>query len=77
MTHDSGRITVFVDDEPVRIWEWAKIRHALLRHSEQRYYGVRRGDETLTDAAGHRVDLEGALCDGARFYLRSRARPAE
>jgi hypothetical protein len=64
-----NRITVFVDDRPVRIWGWARVRHALIWHSEDAFLRVRGGESSLTDGAGQRVDLEGSLCDGARFYV--------
>ena len=63
-----NRITVFVDDRPVRIWGWARVRHALIWHSEAMFLRVRSGESLLTDGSGQRVDLDGSLCDGARIY---------
>lgn len=64
------RIRVQVEDEPLLLWPWSRVKHALIRYSEEDYRLARLGRRQVVDAAGERVDLEGALQDGARLYLR-------
>lgn len=70
----SRRITVHVEDEPLHIWRWARVRDAVAWYSEEEYRRVRRGERRVVDAAGHPVGLEGQLQDGARLYLRDAGR---
>lgn len=69
------RIRVFIDHEPVTLWSWARVRHALNWYSEDAYRDVLSGERVVCDTAGHPVDLDGALEDGARLHLEARPRP--
>lgn len=51
------------------IWSWARVRHALNWYSEEAYRDVLSGDRVVCDAAGHPVDLDGALEPGTRLHL--------
>lgn len=64
------RVRVFFDGEPISIWSWARVRHALNWYSQDAYRAVLASHKTVCDAAGHPVDLDGALENGARFLLR-------
>jgi hypothetical protein len=64
------RVRVFFDGEPINIWSWARVRHALNWYSQDAYRAVMQGDKLVCDEAEHPVDLDGALEDGARFLLR-------
>lgn len=59
-----------MEDEPVRLWSWCRVKHAVIRYSEEEYRLARLGKREVVDAAGHRVGLEGTLEEGARLYLR-------
>lgn len=63
------RIRVIIDDTPVTIWSWARVRHALNWYSEEAYRDVLAGRKVVCDAAGHPADLDGALEDGAQLRL--------
>jgi hypothetical protein len=71
MSPPLSRIRVFVEEEAVTIWSWARVRHALNWYSEEAYRDVLSGRKVVCDAAGHRVDLDGALQDGTHFLLRA------
>jgi hypothetical protein len=61
------RITVYVDDEPRRLFLGLQVRHALgYRHA----WRVERQDAVVKDRAGNRVDLDAALQEGERLYVR-------
>lgn len=61
---------MYVQDEPLRIWRWARVKDAVAWHSEEEYRRVRRGERRVVDGAGQPVGLEGRLQDGAHLYLR-------
>lgn len=64
------RITVFVNDTPRRLFLGLRVRHAL-GHSVARLAEL--GQATVEDGHGNRVDLDGALYDGERLYVRQQA----
>lgn len=72
MSSPLPRIRVFVDEDELTIWSWARVRHALNWYSEEAYREVLSGEKIVCDAAGHPVDLDGALEDGARLHLKDR-----
>ncbi len=61
------RIVVYVDDEPRRFFLGLRVRHAV---GYEHAYRVERGEAVVYDADGNRVDLDGALYDGERLYVR-------
>jgi hypothetical protein len=61
------RITVYVDDEPCRLFLGLQVRHAL---GYGRAWRVERQDAVVEDRAGNRVDLDAALHDGERLFVR-------
>lgn len=71
MSGEAGhRITVYVDDRPRRLFLGLRVRHAI-GHREARR--VKLGEAAVEDDRGSRVELDGALYDGERLYVRRRA----
>lgn len=66
----ADRMTVYVNDRPVRIFRGMAVRHALIAADETLYRAARAGDVIVEDGSGFRVGLEGSLDDGARIYTR-------
>jgi hypothetical protein len=62
------RITVYLDDEPRRLFLGLRVRHAV---GYQNAWRVARGEAMVRDGDGNLVDLDGALYDGERLYVRS------
>jgi hypothetical protein len=61
------RIAVYVNDEPRRFFLGLGVRHAI---GYQKAWRVERGEAIVEDGDGNRVDLDGALYDGQRLYVR-------
>jgi hypothetical protein len=61
------RIVVYVDNEPRRFFLGLRVRHAI---GYQAAWRVERGEALVQDADGNRVDLDGALYDGERLYVK-------
>ena len=61
------RIRVYVDDETRRFFLGLRVRHAIGYAQAQR---VERREAVVRDGDGNRVDLDGALYDGERLYVR-------
>ena len=66
-------MTVFVDDNPVEMEKGFAVRHAILRFSEEAFKSVTKGSLYVADSKGDEIDLDGALFDGMRLYLRKAA----
>jgi len=65
------KIRVYVDGKPILIARAFSVRHAVLAHNEDALAEVISGDAYVADARGVEVDLDGALFDGMRLYLKS------
>ena len=61
------RVTVFVEDEPRRQFLGLRVRHAIGYRQARR---VERGEAVVVDGDGNRVDLDGALYQGERLYVK-------
>lgn len=62
------RITVYVNDEPRRFFLGLRVRHAV---GYRKAWRVERGQAVVKDGDGNQVDLDGALYDGERLYVKS------
>lgn len=60
------RIVVYVNDEPRRFFLGLRVRHAI---GYRQSWHVERGDATVQDSSGNRLDLDGALYDGEKLYV--------
>ena len=61
------RVTVYVNDEPRRLFLGLRVRHAI-GHQQSKL--VERNEVVVEDADGNQVDLDGALYDGERLHVR-------
>ena len=61
------KVTVYVQDEPREFFLGLRVRHAIGYRQSQR---VASGAVLVEDGEGNQVDLDGALYDGGRLYLR-------
>jgi hypothetical protein len=61
------RITVYVNDEPHRFFLGLRVRHAI---GHQAAWRVERRQALVEDPAGNQLDLDRALYDGQRLYVK-------
>jgi hypothetical protein len=61
------RITVYVEDEPRRFFLGLRVRHAI---GYGQAWRVERAEAVVEDGDGNQVDLDGALYDGERLYVK-------
>jgi hypothetical protein len=67
MSDKTQRIMVYVEGEPRRFFLGLRVRHAVGYRPAWR---VEQGQAVVEDGDGNRVDLDGALYDGQRLYVR-------
>lgn len=66
------RLVIYVDDEPRRFFLGLRVRHAIGYRAAWR---VERREAIVIDQDGNQVDLDGALYDGERLYVRELRTP--
>jgi hypothetical protein len=61
------RVTVYVENQPRRFFLGLRVRHAI---GYAQAWRVERGEAVVEDGDGNRLDLDGALYEGERLYVR-------
>jgi len=61
------RVIVYVNDEPRRFFLGLRVRHAVGYRAAWR---VERGEAIVEDGDGNRLDLDGALYEGERLFVK-------
>jgi hypothetical protein len=61
------RITVYVNDEPHRVFLGLRVRHAI---GHQAAWDVERRQALVEDREGNQLDLDRALYNGQRMYVK-------
>lgn len=67
-TTNNRRITVYIQDEPRRFFLGLRVRHAIGHPAAWR---LERGEAIVEDRDGNQLDLDGALYDGLRLYIKT------
>jgi hypothetical protein len=62
------KMTVYVNDNEVRLHRGMKVKHALIACDQSLYDAAEAGDLAVRDASGFNVGLEGSLRDGAKIF---------
>lgn len=65
-------LTVFVNNQPVKIYRGMQVKHALIALDYTLYKAAAAGELMVVDRHGFQVGLEGALQDGSRIFTRAR-----
>jgi hypothetical protein len=64
------RLSVFVNDVPVEVYQGMKVRHALIALGQDFYEECVKGESVVKNEDGFLVGLDGALSEGIRLYTR-------
>ncbi len=65
-------IQVWVNGAVVELYRGMQVKHALIAHDPTLFAGCQAGDFIVEDEHGFRIGLEGAVHDGARFFVRAK-----
>lgn len=63
-------ITVFVNNQPVKIYRGMQVKHALIACDEALYKAAVAGELRIVDSHGFQVGLEGSLQEGSRLCAK-------
>jgi hypothetical protein len=64
------RKTVYVNNEPVRIFSWAEVQHCVNAYDSSLYLKVQKGEAEIVDEKGGRIGWGGFAGDGQHIYVR-------
>jgi hypothetical protein len=64
------RKTVYVNDTPINIFNWAEVQHCVNAYDSELYLKVRKGEAEIVDGNGNRIGWGGWPADGWRIYVR-------
>ncbi len=70
------RKTVYVNDTPISIFQWAEVQHCVNAYDSELYLKVRKGEAEIVDGEGNRIGWGGWAADGWRIYVRAVDRSA-
>ncbi|MBN2515432.1 MAG: hypothetical protein JXC33_05295 [Deltaproteobacteria bacterium] len=64
------QIFVYVNDEPVTVYEGMHVKHALISCDISLYEAAKNEEIIIEDKNGFEIGLDGALNEGERIYTR-------
>lgn len=64
-------MTVFVNEEPLRLFRGANVGDAIIKYSEVLFRDILSKKKLVTDAKGQPLRLQGDIHDGDRFRIVS------
>lgn len=66
----NDRKTVYVNDKPIEIFQWAEVQHCVNAYDSDLYVKVRNGDAEIVDEKGDRIGWGGFAGNGQHIYVR-------
>ncbi|MDF9799519.1 hypothetical protein OKW21_004782 [Catalinimonas alkaloidigena] len=64
-------MTVFVNEEPLRLFRGANVGDAIMKYSESIFRDILSRRKVVTNATGKALPLQGDVHDGDRFVVTS------
>jgi len=64
------RKTVYVNDKPISIFQWAEVQHCVNAYDSDLFLAVQRGDAEIMDEKGGRIGWGGFAGEGQHIYVR-------
>lgn len=65
-----NRKTVYVNDQPVRIFIWAEVQHCVNAYDSNLFLKVQSGEAEIVDSRGDRIGWGGYAGDGQHIYVK-------
>jgi hypothetical protein len=63
--------TVYVNNKPVEIFQWAEVQHCVNAYDSSLYLKVQKGEAEIVDELGGRIGWGGFIADGRHIYVES------
>jgi len=67
---------IVIDGAEVVVFTGARVKDAVLKHSDTAYKNLLKEKLRVLDLFGNRLEPDGALCDGQQLYTMSNLLPA-
>lgn len=64
------RKTVFVNDQPIEIFNGAEVQHCVNAYDSALYVKIHRGEAEIVDEKGNKIGWGGHAGDGQHIYVR-------
>lgn len=64
---------VTINNQEIEIFAGAKVKNALSKFGQQEYKAVQAGEKKIVDKNGNPVDLDGALNEGSKLFVKNNA----
>jgi hypothetical protein len=64
------RKTVYVNDKPIVIFQWAEVQHCVNAYDSDLYVKVQNGEAEIVDEKGGRIGWGGFAGNGQHIYVR-------
>jgi sulfur carrier protein ThiS len=64
---------VMIDNQEIEIFTGAKVKNALSKYAQKEYKAVQAGEKKIVDKNGNPVDLNGALSEGSKLFVKNSA----
>jgi hypothetical protein len=62
--------TVYVNDDPVKIFPWAEVQHCVNAYDSRLYLKVQKGEAEMIDEKGGRIGWGGFAGEGQHIYVQ-------
>lgn len=62
--------TVYVNNEPIKIFLWAEVQHCVNAYDSNLYLKVQKGEAEIIDEKGSRIGWGGFAGDGQHIYVQ-------
>jgi hypothetical protein len=63
-------MTIYVNEQPLRLFVGARVGEAILRFSEREFREVLARRKSVTDQSGHPLGLHGRVADGDQLKIK-------
>ncbi len=64
---------VTINNREIEVFAGAKVKNALSKYAQKEYRAVAAGEKKIVDKNGNPVDLDGALSEGSKLFVKDNA----